>query len=155
MRPRHKFLIALVFLFVAPVSVVAQESAPGLEASDPRFRYDVNAGRDLVSRFSGMHPAPMTTVTSSPVQEVSALFLNTGSKPIKSVSWEYVVFKDAERKAILRVHSIRSNRTILPGESVRLSMEGYHLQNSPYERARVTRVEYADGTVWQGAKTKR
>jgi hypothetical protein len=159
MRPRHKFLIALVFLFVVPASVVAQ-GAPGLEASDPRFRYDVNAGRDPFMRVSGMRPFPVTTVTSSPVQEVSALFRNTGAKPIKSVSWEYVIFKDAEQKNILRIHSIRSNRTILPGEAVRLKMEGYHLegyhlQNSPYEQARVTRVKYADGTVWQGAKTKR
>ncbi|MCA1564156.1 MAG: hypothetical protein LC803_00590 [Acidobacteria bacterium] len=155
MRLRHKFTTALFLLFITPVSIAAQQSAPGLEASDPRFRYDVNAGVDPVSSFSGKRPYPMTTVTSSPVQEVSALFLNTGSKPIKSVSWEYVVFKDAEQKKILRVHSIRSNRTIFPDESVRLKMEGYHLQNSPYEKARVTRIKYADGTVWQGAKTKR
>jgi hypothetical protein len=154
MRPRHKFLNALAFLFIAPVSIAAQQNAPGLEASDPRFRYDVNAGVDLAVSFSGKQPSPMTTVTSSPVQEVSALFLNTGSKPIKSVAWEYVVFKDAERTKILRVHSIRSDRTILPGESVRLKMEGYHLQTSPYEKARVTRIKYADGTIWQGAKTK-
>jgi hypothetical protein len=155
MRLRHKFLIALVFLFIAPVSIAAQQSAPGLEASDPRFRYNVNAGVDPAISFSGKQPSPMTTVTSSPVQEVSALFLNTGSKPIKSVSWEYVVFKDAERRQILRVHSIHSNRVILPGESVRLKMEGYHLQNSPYEQARVTRIKYADGTMWQGAKTQK
>jgi hypothetical protein len=34
-------------------------------------------------------------------------------------------------------------------------MEGYHLQNSPYEQARVTRIKYADGTMWQGAKTQK
>ena len=154
MRPRHAFLIALVFLFVAPASIAAQ-SAPGLEASDPRFRYDVNAGVDPAISFSGKQPSPMTTVTSSPVQEVSALFLNTAAKAIKSVSWEYVVFKDAGQREILRVHSINSNRMIRPGEAVRLKMEGYQLQHSPYEKARVTRVIYADGTVWQGAKTKR
>lgn len=154
MQPRHAFLVALVFLCVAPASIAAQ-SAPGLEASDPRFRYDVNAGVEPAIGFPGKQPSPMTTVTSSPVQEVSALFLNTGSKRIKSVSWEYVVFKDAEQRQVRRVHSINSNRTILPGEAVRLKMEGYHLQHSPYEKARVTRVVYADGTVWQGAKTKR
>lgn len=154
MRPRHEFLIALVFLFVVPASIAAQ-GAPGLEASDPRFRYDVNAGVDPAISFPGKQPSPMTTVTSSPVQEVSALFLNTGAKPIKSVSWEYVIFKDAEQREIVRVHSIKSNRMILPGEAVRLKMEGYQLQHSPYEKARVTRVAYADGTVWQGAKTKR
>lgn len=154
MQPRHKLLTALVVLFVVPASIAAQ-SAPALEVSDPRFRYDVNAGLDPAISFSGKQPSPMTTVTSSPVQEVSALFLNTGAKPIKSVSWEYVVYKDAGQRQILRVHSINSNRTILPGEAVRLKMEGYHLQHSPYEKARVTRVEYADGTVWRGAKTKR
>lgn len=151
---RNKLLISVVFLLVAPVSIAAQEGAPGLEVSDPRFRYDVNAGVDPLVSFSGRQPSPMTTVTDSPVQEVSALFLNTGAKAIKSVSWEYIVFKDAEEKKILRVHSIRSDRVILPGESVRLKMEGYRLQNSQYEKARVTEIKYADGNVWRGTRTK-
>jgi hypothetical protein len=86
---------------------------------------------------------------------VSALFRNTGSKSIKSVSWEYIVFKDADEQEILEVYRARSRREILPGESVRLEREGYHLKNSPYVKARVSRIDYADGTVWQGARANR
>jgi hypothetical protein len=154
MKLRNKLVAAWVFLFIASVSIGAQ-SPPELEVSDARFTYNVNAALDPANVLSGKRAGAPTTVTDSPVQRVSALFRNAGSKPIKSVSWEYIVFKDSDEREILEVYSVRSNRTILPGESARLHKEGYRLRNSSYQKARVTRIEYADGTVWQGSKTKR
>ncbi len=154
MKLRNKLVAAWVFLFIVPVSISAQ-SAPDVEVSDARSAYDVNAALAPSGAFSGKQASPATTVTDSPVQQVSALFRNTGSKPIKSISWEYIIFKDASEKKILEVYSAQNERKILPGESVRLTKEGYHLRHSPHEKARVTRIEYADGTEWQGAKTKR
>ena len=154
MKMRDKLVAAWVFLFVVPVAVWAQ-SAPDLLVSDARFTYDVNQGVDPLNPSPGKRASPSTTVTSSPVQGVSALFRNAGAKTIKSVAWEYVVFKDAGEREIAEVYSIRSDRTILPGESVRLKKEGYRLKGSRHATARVTRVRYADGTKWQGAKTKR
>ncbi len=155
MRLRNKLFAACVCLFVLPATLAAQQQTPpDLEVSDARFTYDVNARFHPSSVSSRKNAAAATTVTDSPVQSVSALFRNAGAKPIKSISWEFIVFKDGEMDEIVKVHSIRSNRTILPSESVRLQKEGYHLKRSPYQTARVTRIEYADGTVWQGAKTK-
>lgn len=155
MRLRNKLFAACVCLFALPATLAAQQTPPDLEVSDARFTYDVNAAFETSDAFSGKRASPATTVTNSPVQSVSALFRHAGAKPIRSVSWEFVVFRDAGEREILKVHSIRSDRTILPGESVRLRKEGYHLKGSPYRAARVTRIEYADGTVWQGAKTKK
>ncbi|HEX8457506.1 MAG TPA: hypothetical protein VF656_09430 [Pyrinomonadaceae bacterium] len=155
MKPVNKFFAACLFLFIVPLAIAAQTPSD-LEVSDARFIYDVNASVGPSGGYSNSGGGlPATTVTDSPVQQVSALFRNTGTRAIKSVAWEYVVYKDASEQEILKVYSVRSNRTILPGASVRLAKEGYHLKHSPHETARVTRIEYADGTVWQGAKTKR
>jgi hypothetical protein len=154
MKPSSKLIATWVFLFVVPVSAAAQ-TLPDVSVSDARFTYDVNQGVDPVNPSTGKRASPSTIVTDSPVQRVSALFRNTGSKSIKSVSWEFIVFKDSGEQEILEVHRVRSRRAILPGEAVRLAREGYHLKNSPYVKARVSRIDYADGTVWQGARTNR
>ena len=147
------FVATLIFLCATSIPIVAQ-NPPDLEVSDPQFIYDVNT-RFSRSAFDGKDGFPSTIVTDSPVQRVSALFRNRGSKPIKSVSWEYITFKDAEEKEVWRVSSVRSNTRILPGESVRLGKEGYHLPDSQYKRIRVTHIESADGTIWQGTKRTR
>ncbi|MDQ1592037.1 MAG: hypothetical protein QOG71_2664 [Pyrinomonadaceae bacterium] len=154
MKVRNRLVAAWAFLFVVPISVSAQ-SAPDVSVSDARFTYNVNQGVDPLDSAPGKRASPSTIVTSSPVQQVSALFRNAGAKTIKSVSWEYVVFKDAGEREIVEVYAVNSERTILPGESVRLKKEGYHLKNSPHVTARVTRIKYADETEWRGARTKR
>jgi len=154
MKLRNKLIAAWVFLAIATVSINAQ-SAPAVDVSDAQFTYDVNAALDSSNGFPGRRASPATTVTASPVQRVSALFRNAGRQPIKSVSWEYIIFKDADEREILEVYSVRSDVTVLPGEAVRLKKEGYHLRNSAHEKARVTGIKYADGTVWRGARTRK
>ena len=145
--------VASMVLLITLLSVRAQDP-PVLEVSDPQFTYDVNASLNSRGAYSGKSPIPATTVAASPVQEVSALFRNKGTKIIKSIAWEYVVFDDAKETKVRHVYRIRSDKTLLPGESVRLGKEGYHLHYSQYRKARVTRIEYKDGTIWQGAQTK-
>jgi hypothetical protein len=153
-RQTGNLLVAIsMLLLVLSVSAKAQ-SAPDLEVSDLRYVYDVNA--NFESRApSERRISPASTVTSFPVQQVSALFTNTGAKSIKAVTWEYVIFKDAQETELLHVYTIRSKTALLPGQSARLDKTGYQLKNSQHMKARVTRIEYTDGTIWQGAKTKR
>lgn len=152
-RSRYVLAIACLILLVVPASVAAQEP-PDLLVSDPQFTHDVNAKLDLKGGYTGKSPGPMTTVTDSPVQRVSALFENRGAKVIKSVVWEYVLFEDAGQTKVQHVYNVRSKRTISPGETVRLWKEGYHLDNTPYRKARVTRIEYEDGTTWLSTRAK-
>lgn len=162
LQTRAVLLVAWMILLIAPISILAQ-GLPHLEISDPQSKYDVN------SRFN-LHTANSTTSARSPVTithpvgEVSALFRNTGTKTIKSVTWEYLYFKDATERDLLKIHTSRSKTVLLPGESVRLRKEGYNLEpllpirkmnTAPYKKARVIQIEYADGTIWHGVKTRR
>jgi hypothetical protein len=140
--------VAALLLLAAPSSAAAQ-GAPDLSVSDPQFAYDVNAGLGVRSAHAGKSPGPATTTTDSPVQRVSALFRNRGAKAVKSLTWEYVTYEDAALSKVRRVYTVRSRTAISPGESQRLWKEGYHLDGSPYRTARVTRIDYADGTTWQ------
>lgn len=139
-------IVILGFLFVITESAAAQIPTD-LVASDPQFTYDIHREFNRSRNYSMLS-------TDSPVQRLSALFRNTGSKAIKSVFWEYITFKDRDEKELSRVFSIHNNRTILPGESVRLIKQGYRLPDSQYKRVHITRIKYADGTIWQGMKTK-
>ena len=148
-------IVVSMVLLITLFSVRAQDP-PVLEVSDPQFTYDVNASVNSRGAYSGKSPIPATTVAAFPVQEVSALFRNKGTKIIKSVEWEYVVFNDAKETEVKHVYRIRSNKTLLPGESVRLGKQGYRLKFSQYKgKARVIRIKYGDGTIWQGTQTKK
>lgn len=138
--------VACVFLLVASVPAAAQ-SSPDVEVSDLQWTHDVNRGRRLKGYYEHS-PAPSPDF----VQKVSATFRNVGTKPIKSVTWEYVVYEDSDPSKVVRVYKFRSKALLRPGESARLSKEGLGIQNRRRVDARVIKVEYADGTVWQSGR---
>jgi hypothetical protein len=157
-----EILVVACLVLIAPISILAQGGSP-LEVSDPQVGYDVN------SRFN-LHTANSTTSARSPltithpIAEVSALFRNTGAKTIKSVTWEFLFFKDLTETELLKIHTSRTRTVLLPGESVRLRKVGYRLEPilpirkvniAPYKKARVIQIQYADGTIWHGDKTRR
>ena len=146
-------LVALTFLFIAPLSIVAQ-NLPDLEVSDLQWTHDADA-RFRLRSSSSARANLSSTVTTFGIQEVSALFRNTGKKTIKSVTWEYILYSDAKKTQVLHIYTSRNDTMLLPGETVRLRNTGYGLQESQYKTARITRINYTDGSVWQGTKTKR
>ena len=137
--------VALVSL-LAPAVAVAQDQ-PEVEVSDLQWRHDVNKKYRLRGNFS-RSPAPSPDF----MQEVSAVFRYAGTKSVMFVTWEYVVYADLDTTKKLRVYKFRSKAQLRPGESVRLSKQGFGIQHGPRVEARVVRVEYADGTTWQRAK---
>lgn len=84
-----------------------------------------------------------------------ATLKNAGTKAIKSVSWDYVFTDEKERKE-LRRYRLQSKRQILPGETQTVTAG---LGLDPKEKTRhittgkqsveLTRIEYADGSVWR------
>lgn len=139
--------VAWVSLLIAPASTVAQNPA-GVEVADVQWTHDVNKENRLKGYYA-RSPAPSPDF----VQAVSATFSNVGTKLVKSVTWEYVVYEDSDPTKVVRVYKFRSNALLRPGESKRLSKEGLNIQHRRYVEARVARVEYADGTIWQVRKT--
>lgn len=138
--------VAWASLLVAPALAVAQ-NPPDVEVSGLQWTHDVNKKHRLRGYYAGS-PAPAPDF----VQEVSAVFRNAGTKPVKSLTWEYVVYEDSDPSKVLRVYKFRSKAALRPGESARLSGQGLGIQYRRHVEARVARVEYADGTVWRRAK---
>ena len=153
MRFRKLKVVTLtVFLLTAGVSISAQ-TANELTVSDARWVYDVNRRFNFHSANSTS--SKLAPFTASVLQEVSALFHNDGNKTIKSVRWEFVVYKDALKTKVKRVYTSQNKTNILPGESVRLSKVGLLYDSSQYQEARPIGIEYVDGTSWKGKTTKK
>ena len=84
-----------------------------------------------------------------------ATLKNTGTKAIKSVSWDYVFTDEKERKELKR-YRFQSRQQILPGETQTVSAS---LGFDPKKKTRhitagkqsveVTKIEYADGSAWR------
>ena len=138
--------VAWVSLLAAPVPAVAQ-NPPDIEVSDLQWTHDVNRDHRLKGYYA-RSPAPSPDF----VQQVSATFRNVGTKPVKSVTWEYVVYEDTDPARVVRVYKFHTKALLRPGESERLSKQGLGIQHRRHVEARVVRVEYGDGTVWRRAK---
>lgn len=143
-------LAALAHLCIVVGSASAQ-TAPGLEASDPRW-----GPSGTVSVRPHSPAADRGQAANYPAaDEVSALFRNTGRKAVRSVTWSYVFYKDERRSEVLARYNFRSGKRIEPGASVRLK-EGVSALAGPrrwtnYHGVLIGRIRYADGTVWQAA----
>jgi hypothetical protein len=138
--------VVWVFMLIAPASAVAQDR-PDVEVSDLQWSHDVNKKHRVRGSFV-RSPGPSPDF----LQEVSAVFRNAGTKPVTFVSWEYVVYKDSDPTKVERVYKFRSKAPLRPGESARLSKQGFDIQYRRRVETRVVRIEYADGSVWQRAK---
>ena len=157
METRARLIISAAFaslLLIADSSAAAQ-TAPGLEASEPHW-----GSSPTVNVTPHSFPVDRGQAANYPrADEVSALFRNTGPKAVKSVTWKYVFYKDERRTEPLATYTFSSGKTILPGASARLK-ESVSALSGPrqwtnYHAVLVTRIRYADGTVWQAAGSKK
>ena len=91
-----------------------------------------------------------------------ATIRNRGAKTIKAIRWQYV-FSDPVDQSILSRHSFYTKAKISPGKKRKLSklatapptkvISAKALANNPKkpfaEQVLITRIEYADGTIWE------
>lgn len=87
--------------------------------------------------------------------EARVTLKNGGAKAIKAVSWEHV-FTDAEGGKELRRYRLQSKQQVPPGEARTLSAgvgidpkESTRHITTGKQSVEVTRIEYADGSVWK------
>ena len=158
-----KFKLSLVLVVAAFALLCAQPSAsaqdgataPAVEISDPQWIYlSVRESSNFPSTAPSSDPDGLMSSTSAATHAVSALFRNTGTKTVKSVTWEYVFFKDEQRTRVEKRHTFRGKQEIRPGESVRLKNFSYRPRATEYAAVRVVRVDYADGTSWRAVAGK-
>lgn len=150
MRKKIILLTAIVFSMVAVAA--AQTAVNSVEVSNPKFVWNIYGGYNI-----GQSPSisgSRAGLSFDPLQEISADFRNSGAKAIKKISWEFIAHKIDDPAKIEYVYTVNSNRAIAPGETVRLNKTGVFWARGSNLQARVFRVEYADGSVWEGTKTK-
>ncbi len=87
---------------------------------------------------------------------------NAGTKRITALDWEYVFTDTVDHRTIAR-HSFHSRVRIAPGKETKVSeftiaaptkvVSAKAVERNPdapySEQVRITRIEYADGSVWQ------
>jgi len=144
-------MLLAVMIFSMIIGVSAQTAA-NVEVSDPQFVWNVYSKYNIGTANSTS--SNRAALSFDPVQEISAGFRNTGTKAIQKISWEFITHKVGEPKKIEYVYTVNSKRAIAPSETVRLSKTGVFWGRGVNLEARVVRVEYADGSVWEGARTK-
>ena len=71
---------------------------------------------------------------------------NSGEKAIKAVGWDYVLTDPATKKEIKR-YNFRGKKMLKPNES--MTLKEIVKPSGAERRAEITRIEYADGSVWQ------
>jgi hypothetical protein len=148
MKRKNINLIAIIcmILLLGGISIKAQKPLD-LEVSDIKLTKDAN------KRFRSLIPSKeyIDFYSKNPflLDEVSALFHNKGTKTIKSVKWEYVIYKDSAETEIAHTYKNHSKILLQPDESVRLQKSGYNLIQSPYKQIKITQIVYTDGSIWR------
>ena len=85
------------------------------------------------------------------IGDFSIYVKNTGTVAIVAVEWGVVLTDTVRRNAVYDRLSFRHEKAIAPGKKVRLQKRfDYHVTPSNVQASPVlTKVEYADGTVWR------
>lgn len=144
---QHIRPLMISLLLGAGTSALPQD-APGLEVSDLRWESS-----------NAIHPSRYNTPTDRgqaanvlPSSEASALFRNTGRKVIKSVTWKYVFYKDPQHIEVAARCTFRTRKRIDPGGEVRLKESVFSTSEprtwTDYHAVAISRIVYADGSVW-------
>ena len=81
-----------------------------------------------------------------PIFVASIVVKNIGKKTVTAVHWEYLLFETGAQEPVKR-YRVQSKNTIPPGEQAELTKEVS--PKGQEQQARITRIEYADGTFWQ------
>jgi hypothetical protein len=145
-RNLRVFFVFLLVLLAAPLSFVAQ-AASGVEATEVTVRWVPSWG----PMRSGLADAGDVNYRDSRY-ELSAVLRNTGVKPIKSVNFEFIFFWDPEQTEVALKMKYREGKTIDPGGQIKVKRSAVRAATTSIKAIRITKVVYADGSVWKAAK---
>lgn len=134
----------------------ARSGAPGVDVTGFDWKYEGYMPVEIVdSGRTGM----TTSVKRNKryvFKYVSKLTLkNSGAKAVKSVEWDHLFVEREGGKELKRYH-LQAKQQVAAGSSQTLSKEVYvkpdestrHIGEG-VQKIRLTRVEFADGTVWR------
>ena len=156
------FLLAALAAVCAARAFDERGSAPDVSVLGFEWKY---AGYERAERIhnneTSVSDDPSTALKFSTASvyvfkyTAKATLKNTGTKAVKSVSWDYVFTDEKERKELKR-YRFQTKRQILPGETQTV---GAALGFDPKKKTshfvtgkqsvEITRLEYADGSAWR------
>ncbi|HWS54580.1 MAG TPA: hypothetical protein VN228_10650 [Pyrinomonadaceae bacterium] len=156
MRTSLKILLALC---AAAALAAARGPAGGLEVVSFGWKYEGYAQAEVVRSKRSGHTLSVKRGTDYFFKyRAAATVRNDGAKAVRAVEWAYV-FAEPEGGRELKRYRLQSKQTIEPGATATLTRdvsikpdeESRHLTTGR-QQVVVTRVEYADGSVWKGEK---
>jgi len=158
MRTSFKVLLALCAL-AAVAAARTEAGGPGLEVVAFEWKYEGYAPVEVVRSKKSGHTLSVKRGTDYVFKyRAAATVRNGGAKAVEAVEWDYV-FADPEGGKELKRYRLQSKQEVGPGATASLSKEVFikpgedtrHL-TAGRQRVVVTRVEYADGSVWKPEK---
>jgi hypothetical protein len=148
---------------------LSDSSSPTVTVKREHRNVPISNAPDARVPFPGMIPYTpnVRTITFPPTERTVKGYLyearvrNTGTKKIKALDWEYV-FADAFDGSVVARHRFHSPVRMAPGKEAKLSefavaaptkvVNAKAIEQNPdapyAEQVRITRIEYADGSVW-------
>jgi hypothetical protein len=156
------FLICALAAAASAQEAGEKQSPPGVEVVGFEWKYDGYQPVEIVrDSKSGVTTSVKRTTAYVFKYTARVTVKNTGARAIKSVEWEYF-FDDPEGGKELKRFRFQSKQQVAPDATVVLSKEALIPpdQNTRYittgkQRVRLTRVEFADGTVWRLEEEKK
>jgi hypothetical protein len=115
------------------------DDLPALERMGPNA--DIAPKTTKTDPLGGSMPAPNVIIFTATV-----LVKNIGTKAVTAVNWEYLLFEKDATEPIKR-YRVQTKKLIPPGDQAQLTKEV--TPKGQEQQAKITRIEYADGTFWQ------
>ncbi|MFL6274579.1 MAG: hypothetical protein ACJ74G_05145 [Blastocatellia bacterium] len=153
--------LACLTLVLSTAARVAAQSPPDIALSDFAWRitplvdynpkFDASkTGNDKQDYGIWSLSPPYLGKTTSLFYEPQVTVENLGHKTIRTVTWEYVFFRDSANLRVLKKYKFRNKKQIAAGErAVLKSGWAYGPAPSGYQAVHVLRIEYTDGSRWQ------
>ncbi len=135
--------------------------APGLDVKSFDWKYEGYLPVEMVDSGRTGMTTSVKRNTRYVFKYVSKLTLqNEGAKAVKSVEWDHL-FVEREGGRELKRYHLQAKQRIAAGASQTVSKEVFikpeentrHIGEGA-QKVRVTRVEFADGTVWRAEENK-
>ena len=140
----------------APSLRAVASTAPGSQAQAKADRNATSDNNPALHRMSQNAEIAPKTSSSDPLGNMpstnptvfiaAVLVKNIGTKPVIAVHWEYLLFEKDGTEPIKR-YRVQTKKLIPPGEQTELTKEV--TPKGQEQQARITRIEYGDGTFWQ------
>ena len=156
------FLLCALAALAAAQSADDKQSPSGIEVKSFDWKYDGYAPVEVVrSDKTGVVFSVKRTTGYVFKYTARATVKNTSAKAIKSIEWEYIFF-DPDGGKELKRYKLQSKQQVEPGATAALVKEvaispdeNTHHITAGRQRVEITRVEFADGTVWRREEEKK